>query len=152
MADPVRAYRENAVRGASPVGLIVILYDEIVRSMRRAQQASLEDNVEERTRAVNHALQVIAHLQATLNFEQGGEVAKNLSHFYNLARTKILDANLTKNSKALEELVREFLQVAAAWQELDRRANQMSQAGAGAPAAGALQPLANALDAAAAER
>ena len=134
------------------MGLIVILYDEIVRSMRRAQQASLEDNVEERTRAVNHALQVIAHLQATLNFEQGGEVAKNLSHFYNLARTKILDANLTKNSKALEELVREFLQVAAAWQELDRRANQMSHAGAGAPAAGALQPLANALDAAAAER
>jgi flagellar secretion chaperone FliS len=152
MRDPARAYRESAVRGASPVGLIVILYDEIVRSLRRAERASEENKIEERTQAVNHALQVIGHLQATLNFEAGGEVAQSLSHFYNLARTKIIDANLTKNSRALQELVGEFLQVAAAWQELDRRANQINQAAGGQSVASTMQPLANALNEAIAER
>lgn len=121
MRDPVRAYRESSVRGASPVGLIVILYEEIMRSLRKAMRAVRENNIEDRTQGVNHAIQVIGHLQATLNFEAGGEVAKNLSHFYNLSRTKILEANMRGDAGILEQLVADFLQVASAWQELDRR-------------------------------
>lgn len=121
MRDPVRAYRESSVRGASPVGLIVILYDEIMRSLRKANRAIQERNIEERTREVNHALEVIGYLQITLNFEAGGEVAKKLSHFYNLSRTKILEANVREDSPILEQLVSDFSQVASAWQQLDRR-------------------------------
>jgi flagellar secretion chaperone FliS len=121
MRDPVRAYRESSVRGASPVGLVVILYDEIMRSLRKANRAIQERNIEERTREVNHAIEVIGYLQVTLNFDAGGEVAKNLSHFYNLSRTKILEANVRGDSQILEQLVSDFSQVASAWQQLDRR-------------------------------
>lgn len=119
--DAVRAYRESSVRGASPVGLVVILYDEIMRSLRKASRAIQEGRIEERTREVNHAIEVIGYLQITLNFEAGGEVAKNLSHFYNLSRTKILEANMRGDYQILERLVSDISQVASAWQQLDRR-------------------------------
>ena len=49
MKDPARAYRESAVRGASPVGLIVMLYEEVLRTLRRAQRAIQQNDIEART-------------------------------------------------------------------------------------------------------
>jgi flagellar biosynthetic protein FliS len=90
MNNPARTYRENAVRAASPVGLIVILYEEVVRSLRRAQRGIQQGNIEQRTLGLTHAVRVIGHLQSVLNFDDGGDVARNLSAFYNGARTEIL--------------------------------------------------------------
>jgi flagellar secretion chaperone FliS len=121
MTDPARAYRESAVRGASPVGLIVILYEEIIHSMRKAQRALQSGNIEERTRALNHALAVVGHLQGVLNFEKGGQVARDLSIFYDFVRTKILDANVRTDSVAIEWIVAECSTIKQAWEAVDMR-------------------------------
>ena len=120
MRDPARAYRESAVRGASPVGLIVILYEEVIRSLRRAMRSLQENNIEQKTLALTHALEVISHLQVTLNFKAGGEVANSLSHFYNMARAKIIEANLSLDRGVLESVVTDFSALAQAWQEADK--------------------------------
>jgi flagellar protein FliS len=119
MSDAARAYRESAVRGASPVGLIVILYEEIIHSMRKAERAVLSGNIEERTRSLNHALAVVGHLQGILNFEKGGQVARDLSSFYDLARTKILDANMKTDSAAIEWVVTQCSMIKQAWVLVD---------------------------------
>ncbi len=119
MSDAARAYRESAVRGASPVGLIVILYEEIIHSMRKAQRAVQSGNIEERTRSLNHALAVVGHLQGVLNFEKGGHVARDLSTFYNLVRRKILDANMRTDSVSIEWIVTECSSIKQAWEVAD---------------------------------
>ncbi|MGA8221455.1 MAG: flagellar export chaperone FliS [Candidatus Acidiferrales bacterium] len=120
MRDAARTYREEGVRGASPVGLIVILYQEVHRSILKAQQALLQGNIEQRTTELNHAVEVIGHLQSTLNFEKGGEVAPKLSRFYNVARAKILEANILSSKEILEWLSQEFSAHIEAWQTVDR--------------------------------
>jgi len=52
MTDPARMYSESAVRGASPLGLIVILYDELIRNIRKAQRAFEAGNVEQRSNSL----------------------------------------------------------------------------------------------------
>ncbi len=120
MRDPVRSYRESAVRGASPLGLIVILYDEIVRSVRKALQAFERGEIETRGRELTHAVEVIGYLQSILDFEKGGQVARNLSDFYNFMRGKLLQIHITPSREGLEELAREFAKVGAAWQQAER--------------------------------
>jgi flagellar secretion chaperone FliS len=120
MRDPVRSYRESAVRGASPLGLIVILYDEIVRSLRKASRALELGDVEGRSRALNHVAEVIGYLQSILDFEKGGDVARNLSNFYNLMRGQILQIQAAPTPEGLEMLAREFAKVGAAWQQAER--------------------------------
>ncbi|MGH9680424.1 MAG: flagellar export chaperone FliS [Candidatus Acidiferrales bacterium] len=119
MKDPARAYRESAVRGASPVGLIVILYEEVLRTLRKAQRAIQQKDIEGRTMALSHVLDIVGHLQSTLDFERGGEVASNLSRFYNVVRAKILEANIHSNIEILELLSKEFSLFINTWQQVD---------------------------------
>jgi flagellar protein FliS len=120
MNDPVRIYRESAVRGASPVGLIVILYEEIIRSLRRGQRALRTGQIEERTNALTHAINVIGHLRGVLNFEKGGKVARDLAAFYDLMQAQILSANIAPTEARLETLVTAFATVKETWQAVDR--------------------------------
>ncbi len=120
MRDPARMYRESAVRGASPVGLIVILYDEIVRSIRKAVRAFDAGDIEARGKALTHAVEVIGYLQSILDFEKGGDVARNLSNFYNLMRAQLFDIHITPTHERLEMMATAFARVAATWEEVER--------------------------------
>jgi flagellar protein FliS len=66
------AYRENAVRGASAIELVVILFDVAIDDMRRAASAIQTGDIEERAKAIRHAILVLQQLQGTLDFERGG--------------------------------------------------------------------------------
>ncbi len=127
MRDPIRSYRESAVRGASPLGLIVILYEEIVRSIQKALQAFARGDIEARGKALTHAVEVIGYLQSILDFEKGGDVARNLSNFYNLMRGQLLSIHVTPTREGLEMLAREFAKVGAAWQQAERAMAQPAQ-------------------------
>lgn len=120
MRDAARMYRESAVRGASPLGLIVILYEEIVRSIRKAMRAFESGDIEARGKALTHAVEVIGYLQSILNFDKGGQVARELSQFYNLMRVKLLEIHIKPTRDGLELLAHEFAKVAAAWQQAER--------------------------------
>jgi flagellar secretion chaperone FliS len=121
MKDAARAYRESAVRGASPVGLIVILYEEVIHAMRQAQRALLSGNIEERTHSLGHAIAVVGHLQVILNFEKGGQIARDLSAFYDLLQNKILDANVNADHLQMEWVAAECSKIKQVWQEVDRQ-------------------------------
>ena len=129
------AYRQRAVEGASPVGLVVLLYGTIVASLLRAQQALQENNTEKRVLELNHVLAVIGQLQGTLDFERGGQVAVQLDQFYNVMRARVLQASMQNSKPILEDLVRHFTSLKEAWQEVERSA--MNVPGAALPAAGA---------------
>lgn len=124
MRDPAKMYRESAVRGASPLGLIVILYEEIVRSIRKALRAFEGGDIEGRGRELTHAVEVIGYLQSILDFEKGGDVARNLSSFYNLMRCKLLEIHISPTREGLEMLAREIAKVGAAWQQAERALTQ----------------------------
>ena len=59
MVDPRRTYQDNAVLGASPIELVVILYDLAIEDMRRAVAAMKNGEVEVRSAGVGHALMVL---------------------------------------------------------------------------------------------
>jgi len=127
MRDPVRSYRESAVRGASPIGLIVILYGEIVRSIRKAQRALGAGNIEDRSNALTHVAEVIGYLQSILDFERGGQVARELSQFYGLMRAQVFEVNVSPTHEGLEALANQFEKVATAWEQTDRAASEQAK-------------------------
>jgi flagellar secretion chaperone FliS len=113
-------YREAAIRGASPVRLVICLYEQAIADMRRAIAALEKGDIEARTRAINHALTVIAHLQGTLDMTQGGEVAANLSQFYGLIRAGLVQGHATQSAKILEEQISLLMTIHEAWLEVER--------------------------------
>ena len=118
--DARTSYREAAARGARPVQLVVLLYEQCVADLRRAVVALERNDVEARTREINHAIMVIGHLQASLDMEHGGQVARNLSHFYNTVRNGLVEAHTRQSVKALEEQISHLMLVREAWAEVER--------------------------------
>ena len=114
------AYRQNAARGASPVGQVALLYEQIVADLRRASQAIEAQDIEDRTNAINHAILIVGHLQSKLNFEAGGEVARHLEQFYELARQRLIEAQCQASPEILQEQIGFFLDLRDAWKEAER--------------------------------
>ena len=76
-----QSYRESSARGASPVDLVVRLYEQIVEDLRQAAIAIDQNDIRRRTKRINHAILVIGHLQSPLDFDNGGKVAQDLDTF-----------------------------------------------------------------------
>ena len=131
--DTAKLYREAAVRGASPVGLVIILYEEALRALRRAEAAMGRGEVEERSLAISHALQVIGYLQSVLDFERGGRVALQLSSFYDYSKRRMLEANVENSAEILGRLIKDLTDSAEAWREVERALAGTSQATEPAP-------------------
>ena len=137
---PASAYQQLAARGASPVGLVISLYDTILRDFRRAQAAIASGNVEQRVFELNHALTVIAHLQSVLNHERGGEAAKKLERFYEVTRPLILDASVRPAPGSLEKLIDMYTSLRQAWQEIEPQ-SQSPASQPSSPQPNSAQPL-----------
>ncbi len=118
--DARSSYREAAVRGASPVRLVICLYEQAIEDLRLAVIALERGDIEARTRGINHALMVIAQLQGSLDMERGGEVARNLSRFYTLVRSGLTEAQLQQSGRILEQQISQLATVHEAWLEVER--------------------------------
>jgi flagellar secretion chaperone FliS len=118
--DSATAYFQSTAVGASAVGQVVALYDTILRDLRRATEAIGSDQVEKRIDSSNHAIMVIGELQGVLDFERGGEVARNLSSFYSVVRAMISQAATHSSLQKFNEIIPMVAQLRAAWCEVAR--------------------------------
>src|SRR5262249_6357657 len=102
-----------------PVGLIVALYDTILRDFRRAMDAMNRGNVETRVQELNHALTVIAHLKSILNFEKGAKSARIFNNFYEVTRGMLLSVNVDASKETLQKLIEMYSSMRQAWHQTE---------------------------------
>jgi flagellar protein FliS len=139
MTNPRTAYRENDVRGATAVRLVVLLYEQLVQDLRHALQAIEQNDIELRTKRINHAILVIGHLQSPLDFANGGKVAQDLNHFYNVLRQNLVQVQFHPSRAGLSQQITDLLAVREAWTEVER-AETSSAATAVATSSGMFPP------------
>jgi flagellar secretion chaperone FliS len=115
MTNPKRAYQEAAVRGANPVRLTILLYDQLIHDVSRATEALGGARIEQCAQEIGHAIAVIGYLQATLRYDTGRDVARNLGRFYTMLREKLMEAQVRSSRAILGELQQQLLEVREAW-------------------------------------
>jgi flagellar protein FliS len=117
--DTAFAYQQSTAVAASSVGQVVALYDRILRDFRGAIAAIGAGQIENRVNSLNHALTIIGELQGVLDFQQGGEAARNLDNFYTVTRAMVTEAGVTCSVQRLQELVSMFARLRAAWAHVE---------------------------------
>jgi flagellar protein FliS len=116
-----RQYRELAIKSATPVGLIIVLYDMAIESLAHAIREIDAGNIEGRTADLNHALAVVSELQRSLNMEAEGDVAKRMTDLYDVVRGKILEANIKVSKDIIERVAIVLSSVREAWQVVEEK-------------------------------
>lgn len=121
---------------ASPGQLIVMLYDALLRSLMRGQDAILRGDIDEAHAALLHAQDVILELMASLNQEAEGEVgrtAREIAPLYEYLYRRTLEASLHKSVGPVQEAIRLVTPLREAWQSaLESLAWQAGGLGMGA--------------------
>jgi flagellar secretion chaperone FliS len=120
MTNPRHAYRENDVRGATAMRLVILLYEQLIHDLNQAAEAIERNDIELRTERINHAILVIAHLQSPLDFAAGGKVAHDLDLFYNTLRKRLVEIQFRPSKNAMRQQITDLLTVREAWIEVER--------------------------------
>ena len=119
MSDARLAYQEAAVRGARPVRLTILLYEQVIQDLARGAEAIARDDSEALAREVSHATGVIGYLQATLNRDAGASVVRNLASFYTMLRERLMEAQVRRSREVLADLRQQMLEVREAWLKVE---------------------------------
>lgn len=116
------AYREREVLTASPARLVVIVYDHALANLTRARVAHQNNNIEVRVEAIGKARDAIVELLATLDLEQGGQLAQNLRGLYGFLINQLLDLGLHPDAKLLDRVTKMVAELRSAFASIADRA------------------------------
>jgi flagellar protein FliS len=125
MTSPSRAtsqYLRTQVQSSSPVELVVMLYDQAVRSGAAARDATVRRDLPARRTAISRVMAIVAELQNTLDMERGGAVAQELDRLYDWITSRLIDATLKPDVQAIDEVQRVLETLQDAWTSLARQA------------------------------
>lgn len=106
------------IETASPHKLISMLLDGALGSMAKAKGSIERENIEDRTRNLNKASEIIVGLKGSLDLEQGGEVAANLNALYDYIIGAILQANRNNDVDKVQEAMNLMLEIKQGWAEM----------------------------------
>lgn len=119
--NAAQAYLEQEIRSASPLALVAQVYDIAAQQIARARAGLAANDPAAKGVAVSRALRAIGHLQATLDMERGGEVARNLDRIYGYWSVRLTEANLHGDDAAFVEVLRHVRDLGSAWREAAQR-------------------------------
>jgi flagellar protein FliS len=106
---------------ASPSRLVVMLYDEALKNLETAVDATARGAIETRCHAVNRAIEIVCHLYLTLDIEQGGVIAEKLGAIYRFVLARLPQTNIANDAEPAREAIRLLTPMRASWHELDER-------------------------------
>lgn len=113
-----RQYQTQQIMTASPAMLVFMLFDKAISSLNAAVRAIAANDVQERWRANNRAMEIIFHLQMTLNMELGGEVAENLDRLYGFMLNRLPRVDMKNDPKPAEDVIELLKPLRESWREL----------------------------------
>jgi len=119
-------YQAHALEGASGVELTVALYDGIIRFMHNAIEAIEQNDTDARRAAVKRAMDIVIHLQATLDKNVGGAMAETLSEFYTAMFALMLQGSQGNSRKKFEQVIANVRNVREAWKQVAADPESMS--------------------------
>ncbi|MCU0625258.1 MAG: flagellar export chaperone FliS [Gemmatimonadaceae bacterium] len=99
-------YREMEILAASPARLVVLMFEHLEVSMRRARIAIDQGNVEQRVVLLGKARAILSELLGTLDFEKGGTIATELAQLYSFLLAELTDVGIRRDVQRLDRLVK----------------------------------------------
>lgn len=119
--NPLAAYKETRVKTASPGQLVVMLYEEAVKQCDRAVdllsggKTAKPANMDKANAAISKVQDIVTELMASLDFELGGDIAKNLFSLYVYFNRELMEANIAKDPERIRAVRIMLEELRSAW-------------------------------------
>jgi len=119
-SQALNAYRSvgahGAVTDASPHRLVNMLFEGAMDRVATARGAMERGDQQTQGEALGKAIAIIDNLRASLDLQQGGELAQRLRDLYDYMETRLLTAGQERDVDALSEVHGLLGEIRAGWE------------------------------------
>lgn len=127
-------YQKTAVETAEPLQLIILCYDAAIRDLGEAESLHQKGSMDEAYQKIRHAQDIITELLVGLDYERGGDIARNLNRLYNFVLRQLIGINSRHDTSIYRHLIKILSQLKEAWEEIKLNAPQGASAASPIPA------------------
>ena len=110
-----RGALESELDYASPHRIIQMLMDGALSKIAIAKGCVVRGDMAGKIRHVTWAVDIISGLRASLDKQQGGDIAGNLDALYDYMCQKLHEANMNNDVKLLDEVTGLLAEIKAGW-------------------------------------
>ena len=114
----IQGYRRINVIFSDPKKLVIMCYEGTIENLKIGKENIIKKNDVAKDAALLKAQDIIWELINSLNFEKGGDIAKNLDSLYNYMLRRILYSAQTNDLNAIDEVVKMLEELMSAWKEI----------------------------------
>ena len=111
-------YLKTKVMTASPQELRLMLYDGAIKYCHQAMKAVDAKDIEESYNCLMRAQKIVMELSTSLNHETAPDICDKLSALYTYIYRLLVDANLQKDNKLIDEALKLLEYEKQTWQML----------------------------------
>lgn len=111
------AYAENDILYQDPVEITCLLYAKAIEKLNLAKQHLASENIDERSGAIAHAMEIVLELQGTLDGDKGGEIAVELARLYDYIQERLVEGNAQQSAAPLDEAIRLLSTLYDGWKQ-----------------------------------
>ena len=101
---------------ASPARVVPVMYDRLMRALRRAARAHTSSDTSTLKHELEVASAIVFELLGTLDFREGGELTPRLAALYGYFASEILVLGHTPDLESLDRLVEMVEILSGQWQ------------------------------------
>jgi flagellar protein FliS len=102
-------YKQTAVTTANRGQVLLMLYEAAIRNVKKASIAIEKKDIAAKGMAIGKAHDIINELMNTLDFEVGGNIARDLERLYNYMTEQLVKANI-ENSREVLQTIQKLLE------------------------------------------
>lgn len=125
----VNQYEKTAILSASPIELVVMLYDGAIKFLKQGRLAMENHQLYEQNEALQRAQRILVELLSSLDLNRGGEVAKNLFALYTYAYNEVIAANVEDSPEKIDHALKVMQDLRESWVQLATQPQGNSEEG-----------------------
>lgn len=98
--------------------LLLMLYDGCIRFLKHAKMGLEAKDIMKFAKYLSKSQAILAELMATLDFEKGGDIARDLDRIYDFCIFHLTEANLEKNPEKIGRVISVIETITSAYREI----------------------------------
>ena len=112
------AYHRTAIETAEPLQLVILCYDAVICDLQQAKEFHEKRQLNDAYSKIRHAQDIITELLVGLDYQRGGEIARNLGRLYNFVLRQLIGINARKDTAIYDQLVKILEDLRSGWKSI----------------------------------
>lgn len=121
-----QTYQGNQIDGAGPLGLVLLTYESLFKSLGQARMAIQASDIMAEARHTSRAMEALIELSTSLNMEEGGQVAQGLASLYVYMMNRLTEGLCSGSTDHVNEVIQLVQKLREGWTQLSSQQQNKS--------------------------